>query len=137
MGMGNMGGMGGSMSGMGNMSGVGSGMGGLGGNMSQGMPGMPQGMSMQRQMSPSHGGPQGQGPTMGGGNAVAGPSSLGPGIGGQGHGQGGGGFNQIQSQQALQILNTPSHPAFQYLIKTIPGFESMPTQQQIQKMRVS
>ena len=156
--MGNMGSLGGGMSGMGNMGGGMGGMGnmsGMGGNMGQGMAGMQQqGTGMQRQMSPGHGGGggpqgqgpqgQGQGPMMGGGNAIAGPSNLGLGIGGgqglgpgQGGGGGVGGLNQAQLQQAFQILNTPGHPLLQYLIKTVPGFENMPLQQQVQKMMMS
>ncbi|KAJ7163781.1 hypothetical protein C8R43DRAFT_988630 [Mycena crocata] len=77
-----------------------------------------------RQMSPP-----GNNPGMGGGggqppnNAIAGPS---------------GGLNIASLppnvQQMYGLLQQPSHPFVQYMLRNVPGFQAMPVQMQLQKM---
>lgn len=45
-----------------------------------------------------------------------------------------GNIPQRQAQQAFQILNTPTHPIMRYLMQHVPGFESMPVQQQLHRV---
>jgi len=63
--------------------------------------------------------------------------------GGGGGGQGGMGLspsgqipqmNQVQMNQAYQILSTPGNPVLQICLKSIPGFSEMPMPMQIQKI---
>ncbi|KAF5371942.1 hypothetical protein D9615_008087 [Tricholomella constricta] len=86
-----------------------------------------------RQMSPPQG--QGQGqlvPTSSNPNvnvnAAAGPSNLGGGGGGRGM------PDANVQQQLFRILQTPNHPFIQYMMRMVPGFETLPLQQQMQKM---
>ncbi|KAJ7087263.1 hypothetical protein B0H15DRAFT_1022817 [Mycena belliarum] len=73
-----------------------------------------------RQMSP----PSGPNPGMsngqqGGGNmnAVAGPSGMPPNV-----------------QHLYSMLQTPNHPLVQYMVRSVPGFQTMPVPMQLQKM---
>ncbi|KAF8630041.1 hypothetical protein AX15_003133 [Amanita polypyramis BW_CC] len=69
--------------------------------------------------------------------------SMGLSVGGAGSGTGqmphGGsaGHHQITYQQAFQILQNPSHPIIQYLMRAIPGFQGLPQQTQMQKIAMA
>ena len=76
---------------------------------------------------------QGVGPTMG-------MNTSGVSGGGQmSHGAGNAvaGHHTITMQQAVQILQNPSHPIIQYLMRAIPGFQSLSQQNQIQKIAMA
>jgi hypothetical protein len=44
------------------------------------------------------------------------------------------GHPQILAQQAFQIMQNHNHPIMQHLIRSIPGFQSLPQQAQMQKI---
>ena len=64
-----------------------------------------------------------------GGMNGGGPGGMRPGMGGPS-----GNIPPQQAQQAFQILNTPNHPIMRYLVQHVPGFESMPVQQQLHRV---
>lgn len=83
----------------------------------------------------------GQNPGMmnGMGNMTGGAGGLAPGASRGGNMPSGAqGMNPQASQQVIQqmmqVLNTPGHPLVRYMMQNVPGFETMPTQQQVQRM---
>ena len=76
---------------------------------------------------------QGVGPTMGmNTSGVSGGGQM-----GHGAGNAAAGHHTITMQQAVQILQNPSHPIIQYLMRAIPGFQSLSQQNQIQKIAMA
>lgn len=132
--------------------GSGSGMGGMDGSVGGGMMGGggsaagPSGMGLGAGGSNPGGSGgmnigmgQNAGMVNGMGNMASG-SGVGPGASRGGNmPQGAQGMNPQMSQQQvlqqmMQVLNTPGHPLVRYMIQSVPGFESMPMQQQVQRM---
>ena len=76
---------------------------------------------------------QGVGPTMGmNTSGVSGGGQM-----GHGAGNAAAGHHTITMQQAVQILQNPNHPIIQYLMRAIPGFQSLSQQNQIQKIAMA
>jgi hypothetical protein len=82
-------------------------------------------------------------PTQGVGPAIGmNTTSVSGGTGQMGHGGTGNvnataGHHNITMQQAVQILQNPSHPIMQYLMRAIPGFQSLNQQVQLQKIAMA
>ncbi|KAG7096552.1 hypothetical protein E1B28_003974 [Marasmius oreades] len=88
-----------------------------------------QGMSGSRQMSPPSSGSGGMNQQISGGgmqNQMNGTTPSHPQMAGGGAG--------LTAQQAYTILNTPNHPFVGVLMKQVPGFATLPIQDQMRKI---
>ncbi|KAL9712393.1 hypothetical protein Ac2012v2_003630 [Leucoagaricus gongylophorus] len=80
-----------------------------------------------RQMSPPNTNPGNPG-AMGSSPGLGGPGGMG--------GPNGGPMSQVMATM-FQMLQQPSHPFVQYMVRNVPGFQQMPPQMQVQKMIVA
>jgi len=80
---------------------------------------------------------QGVGSTIGMNTASVSGGTSQMGHGGTGNVNATAGHHNLTMQQAVQILQNPNHPIMQYLMRAIPGFQSLNQQVQLQKIAMA